>query len=77
VTDIGTIFSENSQISSFDEFSLFTSVSSVKTNGFKDCVSLRSITFPNSLTAVGENAFKNCSSLATINGLEKLEVIGN
>ena len=44
---------------------------------FKDCTTLTSITFPNSVTKIGECAFKGCTSLTSITIPEGVKVIGN
>jgi hypothetical protein len=75
ISDIGTIFSGNELISSFDEFSLFTGVKKISSEGFKDCTSLRSISFPQSIEIVNNKAFQGCTSLTTINGLEAVRYI--
>lgn len=63
VTNIGTMFTNNKKITSFDEFEKFAGVTSIAYDGFWECTNLRSIKFPNSLTTLNSRAFLNCTSL--------------
>lgn len=47
---------------------------SVRTNAFKDCINLTSISFPNAKT-IGANAFNNCTNLSSVS-LPSVEAIG-
>lgn len=81
VTDIGTKFSQNSEITSFDEFEKFTnaSLSSNTGNGsssFFECTSLRSISLPHKAMSVSAT-FNGCSSLEYVKNMEYLETIGS
>lgn len=67
VTDIGTVFSNNRNIGSFDEFQYFTGVTAVPGNAFVSCTSLTSIVFPQSLQSIGTLAFRYCSNLVAVN----------
>ena len=62
VTDIGTKFSRNSEITSFDEFEKFTGVTALGASGFHGCTNLSSINLSN-IENLGKYAFFNCSSL--------------
>lgn len=66
VTDIGTVFKQNTSIKSFDELQYFTGLTSLGSSAFSDCSGLTSITIPNSVTSIGSNAFSCCSSLTNI-----------
>ena len=43
------------------------SVTSIGNEAFKECISLTSITIPNTVTSVGENAFAKCTQLKKVN----------
>ncbi len=66
VKNLGTLFSNNSSIKTFDELQYFTGLTSIKTSAFYNCSSLTSITIPNSVTSIGYYAFLGCSSLASV-----------
>lgn len=81
VTDIGTKFSQNSEITSFDEFEKFIGVTEIigtisVIGGFTRCSNLTKIKLPNTLTKIYEGsisgqysdtgAFKQCTSLEYI-----------
>ena len=66
VTDLGEAFKENTTITSFDELSYFTGLSSIAENAFLSCENLTSITIPNSVSSIEARAFNVCTSLASI-----------
>ena len=66
VTDLGTVFRWNDDITSFDELQYFTGLSSIGRYAFDDCSNLISITIPNSVLVIGVCAFQDCTSLASI-----------
>lgn len=74
VTSIGTVFKGNTEITSFDEFEMFTGVTSIGTEewsdwkaAFKGCSELESITLPSSLRQIGYEVFRGCVKLTTAN----------
>ena len=77
VTDLGTTFQGNSQITKFNELQYFTSLSNIPDNAFNGCNSLTAITLPENLTTIGENAFKNCTCLPAITLSTKVNAIGS
>ena len=77
VTDLGTAFQGNSQITKFNELQYFTSLSNIPDNAFNGCSNLTAITFPENVTTIGDNAFKNCSSLPAITLSTKVNAIGS
>ena len=66
VTDLGTLFQGNTEITSFNELQYFTSLTSIGQSAFQGCANLDSITLPTGLTAIGVNAFNGCTNLQSI-----------
>jgi subtilisin family serine protease len=66
VTSVGEIFSENSIITSFDEFQYFIGLNYIDGYSFYGCSGLTSIEIPGSVTYVGADAFSYCSGLTSI-----------
>lgn len=62
ITNIGTIFQNNTSIQTFNELNQ-SGITSLAQNAFYGCTNLREITIPQSCTSVGNNAFAHCSSL--------------
>ena len=66
VTNIGTVFSQNKTIKSFDELKYFSSLENLPDNTFLYCTSLTSITLPSSIHGIGKNALSGCTSMTRI-----------
>ena len=66
VADLGTVFKNNSEITSFDELQYFTGIASVGSAAFSNCTSLVSVVIPNNVKAIGSSAFEGCSSLVSV-----------
>jgi hypothetical protein len=66
VTDLGTVFKNNSSISSFNELQYFISLVSIDRETFSYCSNLTSIVIPNSATSIEYRAFYGCSRLTSI-----------
>ena len=66
VTDLGTVFEENTTITSFDELQYFTGLTNFGNGAFSGCSGLTSITIPENVTSIGEHAFLGCSGLQQI-----------
>ncbi len=77
VTDIGTVFQENTSIKSFDELQYFTSLQMIARSAFIRCSNLTSVTIPNSVTSIGNYAFEECSSLTSVTIPNSVTSIGN
>ncbi len=77
VTDLGTVFKGNTDITSFDELQYFTGVKVVPSEAFFECTSLTSITIPNSVTSIGVYAFRGCSGLTSITIPNSVTSIGS
>ncbi len=66
ITDLGEVFSENTEITSFNELQYFTGLTSIGEGSFSDCSSLTSISIPNSVTSIGSYAFRDCICLTYV-----------
>ena len=66
VTDLGQVFTGNTQISSFEELEFFTGLTTIGTNAFSRCTNLSIVTMPNSVTSIGYNAFGSCNKITSI-----------
>lgn len=72
VTDLGEVFKENTNITSFDELQYFTGLTSISSSAlseqgtFNRCSRLTSVTIPNSVTFIGNLAFQNCINLTSV-----------
>jgi hypothetical protein len=75
VTSIGTWFKNNAVITSFDELRYFTKVTSLPSDQFINCTSLRSVSLDNIVT-IGTAAFRGCSALSGELSLPKATTIG-
>ena len=77
VTDLGSVFSNNSEITSFDELQYFTGLTTICDSAFYYCRKLTSVTISNSVTLIDNHAFDGCSSLTTIIFGNSVTIIGN
>lgn len=59
VTSIGTVFQNNTEISSFSEFKYFTGVTAIDQYALSGCTNLATIEFPSSLTTIDRYALYN------------------
>ena len=66
VTSIGTMFRDNTEITSFDELPYFTGLTAIESRAFSGCSNLVSISLPN-VSTIDYAAFAGCSSLTKIN----------
>ena len=76
VTDLGTVFKENTTITSFDELQYFTGLTSIADSAFISCRGLTSITIPNSVTSIEIRAFKSCTGMTTVTFPSSMTKIG-
>lgn len=76
VSELGTAFSFNSAITSFEELSYFVGLSEIGTYAFYKCYNLRSVTVPEGVTRLGKGVFFDCNSLSEISLPANLVSIG-
>jgi hypothetical protein len=78
VTSIGTVFTGNTDIETFEELENFTSVKALGVWGdyskgtFKGCTSLKRVTLPPSVISLLFDTFYNCSSLTSVGSMENV-----
>ena len=77
VTDIGTVFKDNTTIETFNELDEFTSLTSISDNAFNGCSSLREIEIGANVKSIGNSAFQGDSALRSINISEDIESVGS
>lgn len=63
VTDIGTLFQKNLNISRFEELQYFTSLKHIADGAFTGNSALHTVHLPASVQSLGENAFAGCYNL--------------
>lgn len=66
VTDLGRVFSNNKEITSFNELQYFTGLTSINEYAFQDCSNLSSLKISNSVTSLGVACFRGCWKLQTL-----------
>lgn len=64
---IDSEFSDNSNITSFDELKYFTGLKEIGKWAFSGCTGLTSVTIPNNVTAIEKWAFSGCTNLQNVN----------
>ena len=67
VTDLGTVFKGNKEITSFNELQYFSSITKLESQSFEDCENLKSIVIPENVMSLGYAAFAGCHSLESAN----------
>lgn len=65
INTIGTIFRNNTNITSFSDLNLFTNVTAIENNAFQGCTNLTQINLSNVAT-IGTTAFQSCSNLTSV-----------
>lgn len=66
VTDLGQVFRDNDEITTFNELQYFTGLTSIAGEAFHACDKLTSVIIPNGVTHIEELAFNGCPSLTSI-----------
>ena len=78
VTNLGQVFRENMEITSFEELQYFTGLTTISDHAFYGCSNLSgSLHIPNSVTTIGDNAFFDCSGLTSLTIPNSVISIGN
>ncbi len=77
VETLGTAFTANPNITSFDELRFFTGVTELRRSAFDECASLKSVSLPSSLKVIESYAFNKCVSLKSITLPKHLERLEN
>ena len=77
VTDLGTVFKGNTQITSFNELQYFTKLKSIGDNVFNGCSGMAAVIIPERVKTIGYSAFYGCSKLTSITLPENLTSIGS
>ena len=67
VTSLGSVFRNNTTISSFEELQYFIGLTSIGGYAFSGCSGLTgSLVIPNSVTTIGDGAFSGCTGLVSL-----------
>lgn len=66
VTDLGEVFKDNDDITSFNELQYFTGLTTIGAGAFEWCMNLTSVIIPSSVTTIGNSAFYDCRRLTSI-----------
>ena len=67
VTELGVVFKENLEITSFAELQYFSGLTSIEESTFRNCENLQIVNIPSTITNIGEYAFSRCYALSSIN----------
>lgn len=59
VTELDSVFTADSQITSFNELAYFTGLTAIGRDAFRDCTSLQQITLPRHIRFLQQNALRN------------------
>ena len=76
VTNLGTVFTNNADITSFDELQYFTGLTEIYSQAFYLCTQLTSVIIPSSVQTIGYNAFWYCSNLSSLTVPQNVTFIG-
>ena len=66
VDNLGDVFKNNTEITSFDELQYFSGVNAIGSAAFSGCSSLTSVVIPENVKSIGTAAFSGCSSLTSV-----------
>ena len=77
VTSLGSAFTEQASITTFEELYYFTGLEGLDDDAFRGCTRLTTVKLPKSLTAVGKRAFAGCRALKTFSLPDGLLSVGD
>ena len=66
VDNLGEVFKNNTEITSFDELQHFSGINAIGSAAFSGCSSLGSVVIPENVKSIGTAAFSGCSSLTSV-----------
>ena len=66
VTDLGTVFKNNSKIKTFDELKYFTGLTKIGSSTFYYCTSVEFVSFPITIKTIEASVFYGCSNLKSL-----------
>lgn len=72
-----SIYRDNPDITSFNELSYFSGLTSIGSSAFSGWTSLISFAIPSGVTSIGSNAFSGCTSLTNVTIPNSVTYIGN
>lgn len=72
----GTLFQNNTDITTLDDLKYFTKLEFIDTKGFMNCRKVLDITLPNSVITIKDQAFQGCSKVEKLVLSSNLESIG-
>lgn len=75
-TQFGTTFKDNTAITSFNELSYFTGLTSIPATAFYGCSSLESVTIPTTVTSFGDSAFNSTKLTGVVTIPSNVTTIG-
>ena len=76
VTDLGTVFTGNSTIKTFNELQYFEGLKGIGIEAFNGCNNLSSVIIPSNVESIEASAFRDCFKLNSINIPEGVSTIG-
>lgn len=76
-SELGTIFENNTTITSFDELENFTGLTYLPNNAFYGDTALVTITLPNTIVQIDANSFYGDTALTTVSGCEDVTLVYN
>ena len=72
----GTVFQNNSDITTLDDLKYFTKIEYIDAKGFMNCRKVLDVTLPNSVLNIKDQAFQGCSKLEKLVLPNSIETIG-